>query len=162
MESYASFPRHQRNKPTPLHQPAVWMAHGVSSSVELVQGSHAVPRVQLRFRAFCEYLWDCCAHQMDQSICPSCTAYWWDNRLFPASVTSSNLVVSVPICNSTFWIASSLQQWCFIGIFTPVAKSTGPHIWLLISFLKKLSNVESFPASFHGDWKLSLQFVNLR
>lgn len=109
------------NKPTPLHQPAVWMAHGVSSSVELVQGSHAVTRIQLRFWAFREYQWGCCAHQMDRSVCPSCSAYWSFNRfscfLFVFLFYICNityLAVSESVSNLAFWIVSNLHQRCFV------------------------------------------------
>lgn len=50
-----------RNKQGARRQPAVWMAQGVSSSVNLVQGGHAVTTIQLRLRAFCEYLRSVCA-----------------------------------------------------------------------------------------------------
>lgn len=109
------------NKPTPLHQPAVWMAHGVSSSVELLQGSHAVTGIQLRFWAFREYQWGSCAHQMDRSVCPSCSAYWSFNRLyffsFPFLFYTCNityLAVSESVSNLAFWIVSNLQQRCFV------------------------------------------------
>lgn len=139
MESYASFPRHQRNKTTALHQPAGCMAHGLSSSVELVQGGHTETRVQLRFRAFCEYLWDCCAHQMDQST-EEIIGFF-----FSASVMCNNLVVSEPIYNLTFLIVFSPEELCLFLLqllYWPI------YLWLLISFLNSL-----MCAAFHGDYE---------
>lgn len=77
------------------------MAHGVSSSVELVQSSHAVTKVQLRFGAFCEYVWNGCAHRTDQSVSLMHSLQSTDGIIafFSAFVMSSNVAVSQPICD---------------------------------------------------------------
>lgn len=139
------------------------MAHGVVFFCwSGAGGSHAETRVQLRSRAFfffffCVSICRTAVRTPSGPVCPSspsCSAYWWDNRLFFFSPSLLHLYCPIiqlsvkhfhlsPVCNSD--VSSCVS-----------ALSAPQHIWILMSFLENSLLLNLFCWFSWWLWKLSL------